>query len=74
MLEAQGIVRRESYPQSPPRVEYQLTDKGVAMLPIIEAMRGFGHSWLIDEHDHEHVERAPRGVAEAIAVVSDTAP
>jgi hypothetical protein len=32
----------------------------MAMLPIIDAMRGFGHDWLIDEHDHEHVERVPR--------------
>ena len=63
MLEAQGIVGRHSYPESPPRVEYELTPKGVAMLPIIDAMRSFGHSWLIDEHDHEHVERAPRVIA-----------
>ena len=55
MLEGQGIVERHSYPESPPRVEYRLTDKGDALLPIIEAMRGFGHSWLIDDHDHEHV-------------------
>src|SRR5215470_6227436 len=55
MLEGQGIVERHSYPESPPRVEYQLTEKGMAVLPIIEAMRSFGHSWLIDDHDHEHV-------------------
>ena len=29
-------------------------------LPIIEQMRAFGRSWLIDDHDHEHVERRPR--------------
>ena len=57
MLESQGIVERHSYPESPPRVEYELTDKGLAVLPIIDAMRSFGHSWLIDEHDHEHVVR-----------------
>ena len=56
MLEQEGIVLRRSYPESPPRVEYALTDKGDALLPIIEAMSRFGHSWLIDEHDHEHVE------------------
>jgi DNA-binding HxlR family transcriptional regulator len=30
-------------------VEYELTDKGEALLPIIEAMRTFGHSWLLPE-------------------------
>src|ERR1700680_1922752 len=49
MLEQQGIVRRQSYPESPPRVEYELTQKGVALLPIIEEMRSFGHDWLISD-------------------------
>ena len=35
-----------------PRVEYQLTEKGLALLPIIEAMRRFGHVWLVPHHDH----------------------
>jgi len=47
MLEQEGIVTRRSYPESPPRVEYELTDKGHALLPIIGAMRTFGRSWLI---------------------------
>src|SRR5207244_12365178 len=37
-LEADGIVVRRSYPESPPRVEYQLTEKGKAMVPIIDAL------------------------------------
>jgi DNA-binding HxlR family transcriptional regulator len=45
-LEDEGIVLRRSYPESPPRVEYALTDKGAALLPIIDAMRGFGRDWL----------------------------
>ncbi len=60
MLEEAGMVVRVSYPESPPRVEYELTQKGVALLPIIEEMRTFGHEWLIAEHDHPHVERRPR--------------
>lgn len=60
MLEDQGIVLRHSYPESPPRVEYRLTDKGAALLPIIEEMRSFGHDWLIHDHDHEHVIRPAR--------------
>jgi DNA-binding HxlR family transcriptional regulator len=45
-LEDEELVLRRSYAESPPRVEYQLTDKGAALLPIIEEMRRFGHSYL----------------------------
>jgi DNA-binding HxlR family transcriptional regulator len=49
-LEEQGIVDRRSYPERPPRVEYELTEKGRALLPIIAEMRRFGHAWLVHEH------------------------
>lgn len=49
MLERQGVLLRRSYPESPPRVEYELTDKGRALLPIIRAMRKFGREWMISE-------------------------
>src|SRR5580765_7805772 len=49
-LEQEGIVARESFPESPPRVEYSLTDKGRSLLPIIDAMREFGHTWLDCSH------------------------
>src|SRR5436189_6078169 len=45
-LEDEGIVERRSYPESPPRVEYELTQKGEALLPIIHEMRAFGHAYL----------------------------
>jgi DNA-binding HxlR family transcriptional regulator len=45
-LEEQGIVERRTYPEVPPRVDYALTDKGRALLPIIEDMRAFGREWL----------------------------
>jgi DNA-binding HxlR family transcriptional regulator len=41
------VVARHSYPESPPRVEYQLTEKGRALLPIIREMRKFGTTWLV---------------------------
>jgi len=49
MLERQGVVIRHSFPESPPRVEYELTEKGRALLPIIKEMRRFGHSWMAAE-------------------------
>jgi DNA-binding HxlR family transcriptional regulator len=48
-LEREGVVIRRSYPESPPRVEYELTQKGRALLPIIREMRKFGHAWLVTE-------------------------
>ena len=45
-LEEEGIVRRTTYAEVPPRVEYALTEKGVALLPIIESMRAYGETWL----------------------------
>jgi DNA-binding HxlR family transcriptional regulator len=52
MLERQGIVARQSYPESPPRVEYELSQKGCALLPIIDAMSDFGHAWLVTDAEH----------------------
>lgn len=45
-LEEEGIVRRETFAEVPPRVEYALTDKGFALLPLIEDMRRYGREWL----------------------------
>jgi DNA-binding HxlR family transcriptional regulator len=45
-LEEEGIVVRRTFPEVPPRVEYALTEKGRALLPIIEDMREYGRRWL----------------------------
>jgi DNA-binding HxlR family transcriptional regulator len=52
VLETEGIVERHSYAEAPPRVEYRLTGKGESLLPIIDAMRAFGHTWLHCDHAH----------------------
>jgi DNA-binding HxlR family transcriptional regulator len=54
VLEAEGFLERESFAETPPRVEYRLTPKGESLLPIIDAMREFGHEWLQCEHPHPH--------------------
>ncbi|MDX6504666.1 MAG: hypothetical protein QOE29_1791 [Gaiellaceae bacterium] len=45
-LEEEGIVERRTYPEVPPRVEYALTEKGRALVPLIESMRSYGRNWL----------------------------
>ena len=45
-LEEEGIVARKTFPEVPPRVEYALTEKGRALVPIIESMRAYGKQWL----------------------------
>ena len=47
-LEEHGIVARHTYPEVPPRVEYALTEKGEALVPLIEDMRKYGRRWLGD--------------------------
>ena len=46
VLEEEGVIAREVYPEAPPRVEYRLTAKGRDIGPIVEAMRAYGEQWL----------------------------
>jgi DNA-binding HxlR family transcriptional regulator len=48
-LEREGIVRRQTFGEVPPRVEYSLTEKGRDLAEIIEAMRVFGTRWLLGD-------------------------
>src|ERR1700744_4714309 len=41
-----GSAPRPTYPEVPPRVEYALTEKGTALVPLIEDMRRYGTRWL----------------------------
>jgi DNA-binding HxlR family transcriptional regulator len=55
-LEQEGVLVRHSYAETPPRVEYQLTEKGLGLLPIIGEMRRFGRDWLVDDPTHVHAD------------------
>ena len=37
-----GLVRREEYPQIPPRVEYSLTERGRSLMPLLDGLCEWG--------------------------------
>jgi DNA-binding HxlR family transcriptional regulator len=48
MLEQAGLITRKQFPEIPPRVEYSLTEKGRAAVPLIDQLRVYGEHWLAD--------------------------
>ncbi|MDQ1909196.1 helix-turn-helix domain-containing protein [Paenibacillus sp. GD4] len=45
-LEAYGLISRHVYPETPVRIEYELTEKGKALQPVMEAVQQWGESWV----------------------------
>ena len=41
-MEASGLVSRTVYAEVPPRVEYELTETGYSLNPVLEALRDWG--------------------------------
>lgn len=44
-LERDGIISREAYAESPPRVEYKLTETGKTLMPILKAFSDWGENY-----------------------------
>ncbi|MCH4893333.1 transcriptional regulator [Sphingomonas sp. SFZ2018-12] len=49
-LEADGIIRRIVYPEVPPRVEYELTDFGRTLEPVLVSLRDWGEAFQRQGH------------------------
>ncbi len=45
-LEKLDVVKRNVYPEKPVRIEYELTKKGLALKPVIEAIQSWGETWV----------------------------
>jgi DNA-binding HxlR family transcriptional regulator len=64
-LEEEGVVIRQTYPEVPPRVEYSLTEKGRALVPLIEDMRKYGLQWLGEDYGRDAEQDREPAVAAA---------
>jgi DNA-binding HxlR family transcriptional regulator len=48
MLEHCGIITRKAYAEIPPRVEYDLTEKGYGVSEIVKALAMFGQKYMAE--------------------------
>lgn len=55
-LETEDVVKRVVYPQIPVRVEYQLTEKGRALKPVIDAIHVWAEEWVTPSSSHREEE------------------
>ena len=44
-LERDGILLREAYAESPPRVEYKLTEIGKSLIPVMDLLCAWGEDY-----------------------------
>ena len=63
-LEREGVVERHVHPESPIRVEYKLTTKGIALEPILQAIEYWSKAWITVEEatgqtDDHHERQIP---------------
>lgn len=45
-LEAAGVVSRKVYPETPVRIEYELTKKGTSLKPVMDAIQDWSEEWV----------------------------
>ncbi len=50
-LENYGILARHVYPETPVRIEYELTEKGKALKSVMDEVHNWASSWV---HPEEH--------------------
>ena len=61
-LEQDRIVERTVYPEVPPKVEYELTEFGKTLIPILEALYAWGQKYIdqLSEIRSSNIESDPR--------------
>jgi DNA-binding HxlR family transcriptional regulator len=66
-LEAEGIVKRSVFPETPVRIEYRVTDKGSALERVLSALEDWADTWdaerPIGQRRQPAASRQPRQAA-----------
>lgn len=48
-LEASGIIKREVYPETPVRIEYDLTEKGRDLETVMDEVQIWADKWMVPQ-------------------------
>jgi DNA-binding HxlR family transcriptional regulator len=59
-LEQEGVVSRTVVPETPVRVEYELTKKGQALAGVVDAVAAWAHDWLPVKPGAAHADKPVR--------------
>jgi DNA-binding HxlR family transcriptional regulator len=59
-LEEEGIVLRRVIPETPVRVEYQLTAKGRALEPALSAIGKWAEHWVAEKSERRRLARSAK--------------
>lgn len=52
-LEADGVISRTVHPVVPPHVDYELTEMGAALTPILVALRDWGRDYALPRMERD---------------------
>jgi DNA-binding HxlR family transcriptional regulator len=59
VLEEAGVIERHAYQDHPERFEYSLTDSGVALVPVLDALLAWGLDHAVTEDDPDRMHHYP---------------
>lgn len=55
-LEQDGLISRTAYAVVPPKVEYNMTEKGRRVMPVVEALRNLGLEMMAEVREEERLK------------------
>ena len=59
VLEEAGVIERRAYQDNPVRYEYDLTDSGIALVPVLDALLAWGLEHAVAPDDPDRMPHYP---------------